>query len=880
MSPENNKFKQLKNNSIFSICSIIAIGVFNILCIFVLFLARSYFAIEMSAAIFIIVCIVIFVAIIDLIGIVGFKYKDIKLEIIGSAFSSILIIVLGITCFYLININSSINNIIDNKGVEQYELINVTLASYKKEYQNINDCNGKKVGVVADSEIGVTSVFKDEAEKNNIKPNYVEYNTTNDLFFALITEEVDIAVLPSNYRMLYEKDEEADYSQYLENVHNFYSMEEKVKTGENELANADLTLEPFNILLIGFAPEEGSKGKYGLSDTIIVATINPQTLEVGLTSIARDSYVPISCYSGYQDKINAARGKSRQCLMDTVGNLLDLDINLYMEANFQAVVDIVDAVGGIDINSPVAFTGQTSSEVRGTYTIQIPQGLYHANGEEALAFARERHAMPAGDFDRQDHQKQVIKEVVAKILETRDLNVVTKIIQTCGDNLSTNLSMQQITQLFNYLIKLENNTSLSLSDIVDMQNARLTGYSSWHYNYSAHLPLWIYKLYNGSISEAKQHISDIMNGYDAGKEQKPNAKFFTYYPYSRQDFYHTVFNEQQEHEEMPAFYINLVGKSYAEALGWANENGVSVNVNTILPGDAGYDESQFGNVISQDVPYGSTVTEYPSVTLTVMGNVNGNYAALENFIGRGYYYAVEWCNQNKVLYTLNFIENATPSLAGVVYNQSYPAGTVSARISNIVFDVYKFPPVTQDQINDLYTRVGEANIRAWASTYGHSVVIHPDQITNTQSQDGVVYNTVVSNNEATGNIVDVYIYKYQSSTPQPPQLTCPSGSSGEYPSCICNEGTYNQGSNTCDLPQPPDPPAPTSFSVSVSVNDGSMGSASASATTVNNGETVTLTATANPGFHFVGWSTGDATESLTITVTSDVSIQANFEADS
>ena len=79
------------------------------------------------------------------------------------------------------------------------------------------------------------------------------------------------------------------------------SREKKVKTGENELANADLTIEPFNILLIGFAPEEGSNGKYGLSDAIIVATVNPKTMEVGLTSIARDSYVPISCYSGYKD---------------------------------------------------------------------------------------------------------------------------------------------------------------------------------------------------------------------------------------------------------------------------------------------------------------------------------------------------------------------------------------------------------------------------------------------------------------------------------------------------------------------------------------------------------------------------------------------------
>ena len=140
-------------------------------------------------------------------------------------------------------------------------------------------------------------------------------------------------------------------------------------------------------------------------------------------------------------------------------------------------------------------TGQTSSEVRGTYTIQIPKGYYHANGEEALAYARERHAMPGGDFDRQEHQKEVIARVLEKILKTKDINTVTNIIKTCGNNLSTNLSIQQITKLFSYLMSVENNTNLPLFNIVDMQNARLTGYSSWYYNYSAHLPLWIYKLF-------------------------------------------------------------------------------------------------------------------------------------------------------------------------------------------------------------------------------------------------------------------------------------------------------------------------------------------------------------------------------------------------
>ena len=795
----NNNTVEIKpKNKILYICSLATMGIFNVLTVVLIILAKDYYGLMLSASILGIICAFLLIAIADLVAIVGFVHKDFKLTIINIAVSVTFSIVLTIGVFYLVNINSSINNIIDNKGTEQYETINVTLSSYKTDYKDITDCKNKKIGVVTENEVGITSVFKDKLNEEGIVGSYSEYGTTNDLFFALITDEVDIAVFPSNYRMLYEKDDEIDYSHYLTDVHDFYSFEEKIKTGENELANADLTLEPFNILLIGFAPEEGSHGKYGLSDTIIVASVNPKTMEVGLTSIARDSYVPISCYSGHKDKINAARGKSRQCLMDTVGDLLGIEINLYMEANFDAVVQIVDAVGGIDINSPVAFTGQTSSEIRGTYTVQIPAGYYHANGEEALAFARERHAMPAGDFDRQEHQKQVIKEVIAKILETRDINVVTNILKTCGNNLSTNLSMQQITQLFNYLIKIENNTALPLSQVIDMQNARLTGYSSWYYNYSAHLPLWIYKLYDGSIAEAKQHIEDIMNGYDKNAAQKPSAKFFTYYPYSRQDFYHTVFSEEQVHEEMPAYYKTLVGMQYADAVSWANTNGARINLVMILPGQSGYNESQFGQVINQDVPYGSLVSDYPTVTLTVMGNVSGNYSTLENFVGRRYSEAVAWANKYEVEYTINFVDNTDFALAGKVKAQTPVAGTLSVQIATLVLDVYKYPPITQTQIEEL--KRGSVDIATWASKYSCIYTIDNSRTTEDQSQDGVVIDvTPTGNNPQTGNTATIFVYKYVAPGPS---FTCDIEHSigGTHPDCQCESGySYNAGNNTCDL---------------------------------------------------------------------------------
>ena len=794
-----NRFRMITPKiGILQIASICVAGLFNILVIIALIMAKNYYDLALKASIFLIISIILLIALIDLIAYVGIRFNDMKLNIISIAVSSLLSIVSIMLCVYLSTINSSIDKIIENTGTEQYETISVTLACYKDDFSELSDCSGKKIGILREAEVGTASIFKEKAQKENLTLNYSEYNTTSDLFFALITDEIDIGVFPSNYRMLYKDDDESDFSDYLNDVKDFYSFEEKVKTGENSLANADLTLEPFNVLLIGFAPEEGSNGKYGLADSIIVATINPQTLEVGLTSIARDSYVPISCYSGYKDKINAARGKSRQCLMDTVGELLDLEIDLYMEANFQAVVEIVDAVGGIDINSPVAFTGQTSSEIRGTYTIQIPKGYYHANGEEALAYARERHAMPAGDFDRQEHQKEVIARVVEKILETRNINTITNIIKACGNNLSTNISLNQIKQFFNHIVSIKNYTTLALPALVDMQNARLTGYSSWYYNYSAQLPLWIYKLYDGSVEEAKQHISNIMNGYRYDYQEGISAKFFSYYAYERPKWYHTVFNEAQEDEKMPAFYKTLTKMSYSEVMEWASANGVSVNVEMILPGDSRYDESRVGQVLSQSVPYGSLVSDYPSVTITVMGEAKGTSSLPSGSLST----ITSWCNEHGIPYNVIWESNPGNVSGGTVISTNPPAGTVSTKVSSVEIHVYKY---LQINVDSLQTYVGQklADVSGAISRAGYTYTTDNSTITNVEADDNKIISITSTNPETSPSQVIIKVYKYEQAPPAP---TCPIEAPGDYPACNCGEGkSFDQTSGSC-VENPPEQP--------------------------------------------------------------------------
>ena len=606
-------------------------------------LANGYFNLSIKVAVSVLILIVCLLAIIDILLIYGVNFKDISSKIISIVLAVMLIVVGFGGSYYVSKVNKAVDNATENTGVEQYETLSGVFTYYKggTEYTSLDDlkdASNLKVGVIYDDGAGVGTIAQNLLTENGIEAAVTTYYSAEELLGALLgnTDKIDVAVFPASYRQRWSADEEVDYSQYLDNMVDFYSFEEKVKTGENTNANKALYTEPFNILLIGFAPEDEAMTR-GLADTIIVATVNPQTFTVTLTSVARDTYTKIACVpEAERQKINAARNYSRQCLMDTVGDLLDIDIDYYMEVNFLGVVEIVDAIGGIVVNNPVEFVGQTASGIRGEYTVLVPAGEnVVCDGEMALAFARERHAMPNGDFDRQQHQQEVIARIAEKLL-AMDVNQALKVMEAAGNNFTTNLSLNQLTGIFNYIVNHTNTTGMSAFNMIDIRNMRLTGYASWYYSYIMMLPQWIYKLYEGSIAEAQDEIKDTMNDYTTSDiKQECYMKFFVEYPYSRGQLYSDYFNEQEVHEEMPAYYPLLKGKTYETAMSLAAEQGITLEVTWISPSDPGYDASSDGYVVSQYPAQGALVSSYPTGSITVMGSNDPNYVPE---------YTVEGCN--------------------------------------------------------------------------------------------------------------------------------------------------------------------------------------------------------------------------------------------
>lgn len=196
--------------------------------------------------------------------------------------------------------------------------------------------------------------------------------------------------------------------------------------------------EAFSVLLLGVDTGDLGRVDQGRSDTIMVATINPKNQTTTLVSVPRDTYVDIVGY-GTQDKINHAYAFGGAAMsMDTVSNYLDIPIDHYVSINMAGIQELVDAVGGVDVNNDLAFT-------QDGYTFDI--GPTHLGGEEALAFIRMRHEDPRGDYGRQLRQRLVVEGIVKKGLSLGGITQYQEILDTVEGNMQTDLSFSNMQKV-------------------------------------------------------------------------------------------------------------------------------------------------------------------------------------------------------------------------------------------------------------------------------------------------------------------------------------------------------------------------------------------------------------------------------------------------
>jgi LCP family protein required for cell wall assembly len=189
---------------------------------------------------------------------------------------------------------------------------------------------------------------------------------------------------------------------------------------------------PISFLLIGVDERKGDRGR---ADSLIVLTVNPNKKSIEMVSIPRDTRTEI-VGKGKEDKINHSYAFGGvEMTMATVEKFLDIPIDYYIKVNMESFKDIVDAVGGVTVNNPFAFTYEGATFPKGTITL---------DGAKALKYSRMRYDDPRGDFGREDRQKQIIEAVINKGATFSSLANYDDILNAIGKNIKTNLTFEQM----------------------------------------------------------------------------------------------------------------------------------------------------------------------------------------------------------------------------------------------------------------------------------------------------------------------------------------------------------------------------------------------------------------------------------------------------
>ena len=384
---------------------------------------------------------------------------------------------------------------------------------------SLEDLDDYTIGILDDKNSPEGYIIPQEIIKeNNLKKNnkIKKYNDYSSMLADLYSNDIDSIFISSSYVSMFSTTN--GYENIEKDTKVITSKEKRMRKSDvskNENASSGKSVkEPFTILLMGIDSTDDvlTKNAVANGDTLILITFNPKTLNATMLSIPRDSYVPIACWSDKaQNKITHAAGYGTDCMMNTIEEYFDVNIDYYAKINFKGLVKLVNAVGGVDVDVPKKLCTDDSSRKK---EICINKGHQHLNGEQALVYARNRKQLANGDFGRAEHQQEIIKALMNKIKTVKDVSKFTKILDTVSDNMDTNLTTKQILSFYNVgkdIIK--KSLVADDSDIVDIQQLYLSGTGQMIYDKRSRMTLWNYVPYIGSKK-------DIINAMKVNLEQK------------------------------------------------------------------------------------------------------------------------------------------------------------------------------------------------------------------------------------------------------------------------------------------------------------------------------------------------------------------------
>ncbi len=514
----------------------------------------------------------------------NYRYERKKRFIASSIFIVILCGVYSSGIYLLTGVHSKLNFF--RKEEISYKTV---LLTFDEKYKSIEDVKDSKIGIVNDSDDLELYVLPNKIiKKNSLNENntIVNYNSVIDLMDALYKKNVDLIFINSNYKDLFISFDEYNDLSEKGIVVTEYSEKQKNKSIEaKETANTEskALTKPFTLLILGVDSISDVNAAFN-GDTIMIVTFNPKTLNATMFSIPRDTYAKVACGNRQFQKINTSAYGGAKCVKKTVESITGMTIDYYIKINFKGVVDLVDALGGVEVDVPYAFCEQNSTRSWGDKTVFVKEkGLQVLNGEQALALSRNRHSAdnlslmkyycptltegPRNDFIRGKNQQLVIEGIIKKVKEIRNVNKLLEILDVISKNIDTDLS---VDDMFSFYEVLENLIGAKDLELVNIQKTFLRGYDMnvWEPNVSG---------YRYAFFNYKGSMNDIVNLMKENLEiNKPNIiKEFSFSVNKKYE--QELVGNKTYNETKLATVPDFSKYSYSQAKDWASKNNITIH---------------------------------------------------------------------------------------------------------------------------------------------------------------------------------------------------------------------------------------------------------------------------------------------------------------
>lgn len=549
-------------------------------------------------------------------GLISILAKKKKTFIVLTIFTLIFCPIFVVSSYYINKVYGALNSM--NRNTIEYTTNLIALKETNFKDDSI-------IGMVeAEDDTEGNILAKKLISKQNLSNKIETYEDYHSMLEDMYNGKIDACFVSSNFAILFGNED--NFPDIVNEVKVLYEFSEEMENKDIEVLQTDKTknlTEPFTMLIMGVDSEiNGLKANQAFNgDTLILVTFNPNTLSATMFSIPRDTYVPIACNHNRYAKINSSAAYGSNCVMSTIQQLTGIEIDYYVKMNFQGVVDLVDALGGVtvDVEEPdfdydSAHAGQVceqnSKRQFGSNLICMNTGIQTLNGEQALAYARCRHLYAISDIARNQHQQAIIEAMAQKLKTISSVKDFENILTAVSNNVETNMTTEQILSIYNVGKEMLANTSTE-SNALSIKKTYLAYYS---------LPVYLpasgrYTSALGYYPESLEAIVKAMKINLGLEEETPTKTFEISY---NEDYTTPLIGQGltggEKLERMP----NYEGYDQTYVSNWCLNTGISCSFESTSS------SAEYGSIVNQSEHEGVLLNSISSITFYYSDGLGSN----------------------------------------------------------------------------------------------------------------------------------------------------------------------------------------------------------------------------------------------------------------